>query len=161
MYNKLERRWPAHLAYKMALLAYQGRVGLLPRYLSTLLSDYKPARTLRSGFGAPLLQTRCVRNELARRSFGVAVPAVWNALPPALRLAPSLILSRLDWSLTCLGRHFTICCNFSLLVNYAYVIVNCFYHTPLYRAGDILRICACNKCDYYYYYLFKKLYEKE
>ena len=42
----------------MALLAYQGRVGLLPRYLSTLLSDYKPARTLRSGFGAPLLQTR-------------------------------------------------------------------------------------------------------
>ena len=78
------------LHYKMALLAYQGRVGLLPRYLSTLLSDYKPARTLRSGFGAPLLQTRRVRNELARRSFGVAVPAVWNALPPALRLAPSL-----------------------------------------------------------------------
>ena len=75
---------------KMALLAYQGRVGLLPRYLSTLLSDYKPARTLRSGFGAPLLQTRRVRNELARRSFGVAVPVVWNALPPALRLAPSL-----------------------------------------------------------------------
>ena len=31
------------LHYKMALLAYQGRVGLLPRYLSTLLSDYKPA----------------------------------------------------------------------------------------------------------------------
>ena len=85
------------LHYKMALLAYQGRVGLLPRYLSTLLSDYKPvrsdykpARTLRSGFGAPLLQTRRVRNKLARRSFGVAVPAVWNALPPALRLAPSL-----------------------------------------------------------------------
>ena len=75
----------------MALLAYQGRVGLLSRYLqSTLLSDYKPTRTLRSGFGAPLLQTRCVPNELARRSFGVAVPAVWNALPPALRLAPSL-----------------------------------------------------------------------
>ena len=41
-------------------------------------------------FGAPLLQTRRVRNELARRSFGVAVPAVWNALPLALRLAPSL-----------------------------------------------------------------------
>ena len=32
----------------------------------------------------------CCRNELARRSFEVAVPAVWNALPPALRLAPSL-----------------------------------------------------------------------
>ena len=78
------------LHYKMALLAYQGRVGLLPRYLSTLLSDYKLALTLRSGFGAPLLQTRRVRSELARRSFGVAVSAVWNALPPALRLAPSL-----------------------------------------------------------------------
>ena len=62
--------------YKMAILADQGRVGLLPRYLSTLLSDYKPARTLPSGFGAPLLQTRRVRNELARRFFGVAVPAV-------------------------------------------------------------------------------------
>ena len=31
------------LHYKMALLAYQERVGLLPRNLSTLLSDYKPA----------------------------------------------------------------------------------------------------------------------
>ena len=72
----------------MALLAYQGRVGLLPRYLSTLLSDYKPAMNLHTGFGAPLLQTRRVRNdELARRSFGVAVPAVWNALSPELTLA--------------------------------------------------------------------------
>jgi len=81
------------------------------------LDKYNPTQlnyriTLRSVFGAPLLQTRRVRNDLARCSFGVAVPAVWNALPSALiDLPPRLILSRLDWSLICLGSYFTICCD--------------------------------------------------
>ena len=143
------------LHYKMALLAYQGRVGLLPRYLSTLLSDCKPAWTLRSGFGAPLLQTRRVWNELARHSFGVAIPAVCNALPPALRLAPSIDTFKAGLKSNVFREAF-----YDLLwvllhrCNYAYVIVNCFYHTPLYRSGDILQICVCNKCDYYYYYYY-------
>ena len=38
---------------------------------------------------SPLLQARPVRNELAKLSFGVVVPAVLNDLLPTLRLAPS------------------------------------------------------------------------
>ena len=78
--------------FKMAVLAYKSRIGLLPRYLSDTLVDYKPVRTLRSGAGAPLFQIRRVRNEMTKRSFGFAAADVWNALPADLKLAPSLAI---------------------------------------------------------------------
>ena len=76
--------------YKILLLAYKAQHGMAPPYLSSLLSPYKPERSLRSE-GKHLLTTPCYRLEgFGKRYFEHAAPSLWNTLPISIKCAQSI-----------------------------------------------------------------------
>ena len=76
--------------YKIPLLAYKAQHGMAPPYLSSLLSPYKPGRSLRSE-GKHLLTTSRYRLEgFGKRCFALATPSLWNTLPISIKCAQSI-----------------------------------------------------------------------
>ena len=61
-----------------------------PPYLSDLLEDYEPPRTLRSSDAGLLTVYKAKRRTWGDRAFSVAAPILWNELPKNIRDAPSL-----------------------------------------------------------------------
>ena len=62
----------------------------VPTYLSELIEEYHPTRTLRSS-SQKLLKKKVVKFEkLGKKSFAFSAPEVWNSLPFYLRNEPSL-----------------------------------------------------------------------
>jgi hypothetical protein len=79
------------VTFKLAVLAYKCRHNLAPQYLSELLSDYQPSRSLRSS-GHCLLNVPRVKTQFGARGFRVAIPITWNALTDNIRQAPSFAI---------------------------------------------------------------------
>ena len=77
--------------FKLAVLAYRFFDGSLPPYLSSLLTQYKPVRNLRSASEMLLEVPRRKLKSYGERSFSYQAPVVWNALPSQVRSAPSLV----------------------------------------------------------------------
>ena len=78
------------ISYKILLLAYKAQHGMVPPYLSSLLSPYKPGRSLRSE-GKHLLTTPRYRLEgFGKRCFAHAAPSLWNTLPITIKCAQSI-----------------------------------------------------------------------
>ena len=75
--------------YKLAVLTYSTHLSKVPNYLSELLTEYVPARTLRSCVDPKLVVPRTT-SALATRAFSVSAPTVWNSLPTSLRNSDSL-----------------------------------------------------------------------
>ena len=93
------------ISYKILLMAYKAQHGMAPPYLSSLLSPYKPGRSLRSE-GKHLLATPRYRLEgFGKRSFAHAAPSLWNTLPISIKLPSPLTLSRAAWRHICLMSH--------------------------------------------------------
>ena len=82
------------LNFKIALLTFKCRNGCAPKYLSDLITNYVPVRSLRSS-DSMLLTVNRLRTETARRSFSAAVLEVWNKLPIELRQTISSFKSKL------------------------------------------------------------------
>ena len=71
--------------FKILLITYRALNGLPPSYISDLLSYYRPARSLRSST-QNLLRNPCYNlKNYGGRSFAVAAPRLWNALPMAVK----------------------------------------------------------------------------
>jgi len=69
-----------HIRHKVATLTFKAhRMSSLP-YLSSLLNDHIPSRTLRPSSTPHLIVPR-TGTELAKRGFCVAAPSLWNSLP--------------------------------------------------------------------------------
>ena len=79
------------VTYKVALLTHKVQATATPAYLSDLIQTHVPSRTLHSS-DAPLLAVPRTRTKLARRTFSVAAPSVWNSLPADIRLCESVPL---------------------------------------------------------------------
>ena len=80
-----------HIAYKINLLTYKSNAGLSPTYLSDLLHDYVPSRTLRSSSQSLLqLPRRIPSKSYGQKSFFNAAPALWNNLPQQIRTADNV-----------------------------------------------------------------------
>ena len=76
--------------YNILLLAYKAQHGMAPPYLSSLLSPYKPGRSLRSE-GKHLLTTPRYRLEgFGKRCFAHAAPSLWNTLPISINCTQSI-----------------------------------------------------------------------
>ena len=75
--------------YKLAVLTHRSLNGTTASYLSTLISPYSPARTLRSS-SSNLLTIPRSRLHFADKSFEMAGPSVWNSLPTEIRNISSL-----------------------------------------------------------------------
>ena len=78
------------IQFKLLLLVYRCTHQLAPDYLTDLVVPYVPARSLRSA-DLNLLTVKLYNLErYGRRSFSVAGPSLWNALPSAIRNSVSL-----------------------------------------------------------------------
>ena len=67
---------------------------MAPPYLSQLLSEYHPVRTLRSSEDNLLSVPRAQLKQYGERSFSVAGPMLWNKLPLSVKTAPTLEIFR-------------------------------------------------------------------
>ena len=81
----VERR----VEFKVAILAYKVRSTGSPVYLKSSVTDYLPARQLRSS-GQLLLNKSQTRTMIAGHAFSQAAPTVWNELPFNIRAADTL-----------------------------------------------------------------------
>ena len=78
------------IQFKLLLLVYRCTHQLAPDYLTDLVVPYVPARSLRSADQNLLTVKRYNLERYGRRSFSVAGPSLWNALPSAIRNSVSL-----------------------------------------------------------------------
>ena len=78
------------IQFKLLLLVYRCIHHLAPAYLMDLVVPYVPARSLRSAEQNLLTVKRYNLERFGRRSFSVAGPSLWNALPSAIRNSISL-----------------------------------------------------------------------
>jgi hypothetical protein len=74
------------IEHKILTLAYKARNGLAPSYLSELLTDFAPARALRSSDSPRLAIPHFKIKTLGDRSFCSVGPRIWNSLPHSLRV---------------------------------------------------------------------------
>ena len=82
---------PVHkrVMFKILLMTYKALHGLAPDYISDLIAEYKPTRTLRSG-KKHLLKPVRTSTAYGRRSFAAAAPKLWNELPLTIKCANSI-----------------------------------------------------------------------
>jgi len=82
--------------YKVAVIAYKTRSTgqpSYPSYLSTLMKDYEPGRSLRS-FDRLLLPSPRGKLVCSQRAFSVYAPIVWNSHPSTVdQLSHCLLLN--------------------------------------------------------------------
>lgn len=80
---------PQRIIYKLLLLTHKALHGMAPVYLSELLVQYQPSRSLRSGQTGLLVVPRS-RVRAGDRRFASAAPRLWNALPQSIRNTDNL-----------------------------------------------------------------------
>ena len=86
----------ARIEYKVAYMVYKALNNQAPDYIQEMLSPYLPSRTLRSSKAGFLIEPIFRTKQYGARSFSVAAPRIWNALPANLRLCdPKLFTSHL------------------------------------------------------------------
>ena len=78
------------IEYKILLLCYKALNDLAPGYLKDLLVPYVPTRRLRSSDKALLSTKKSRLVSFGDKSFEVAAPLLWNALPKDLRDSVSI-----------------------------------------------------------------------
>ena len=76
--------------FKILLLVFKALNGLSPSYLSDLLLNYEPSRTLRSSDRGLLLIPKIRSKTHGEAAFYYYAPRLWNSLPEDLRAAASV-----------------------------------------------------------------------
>ena len=77
------------IKYKILLIVFKAINNLAPEYIAQLLQPHNPRRMLRSTDKSLLSEPRSNRS-WGDRSFSVAAPRLWNALPSHLKSISSL-----------------------------------------------------------------------
>ena len=75
----------SRIQYKLICLVFRCLSGTAPTYLSSLLSLYKPSRSLRSQDKHLLVVPKSRTVQYGNRSFANTAPVAWNKLPENLR----------------------------------------------------------------------------
>uniref|UniRef100_A0A8C5WG66 Reverse transcriptase domain-containing protein n=1 Tax=Leptobrachium leishanense TaxID=445787 RepID=A0A8C5WG66_9ANUR len=80
---------PIHcrIKFKILILAYKTLTNSAPHYLSSLITKYTPARSLRSNSDLRLASPRITSSHDRLQDFSCAAPTLWNALPRTVRLS--------------------------------------------------------------------------
>ena len=78
------------ITYKTLLITFKCLNNLAPSYLSDLIIQYKPTRTLRSSSQNLLVIPRTNTIRYGERAFCAVAPRLWNGLPPDIRSINSL-----------------------------------------------------------------------
>lgn len=83
-------RVQCRIDFKVLLLVFKSLNGLAPLYLSDLLGEYRPERTLRSANQNLLTVPKSKLKSRGDRAFAIAAPKLWNTLPLHIRISPTL-----------------------------------------------------------------------
>jgi len=75
--------------FKVATLTYKVLCTQQPAYLYNLISYHQPSRLLRSS-SQSLLHVPRVKTDLGCHAFSSAAPQIWNHIPTAIKVSPSL-----------------------------------------------------------------------
>jgi len=75
--------------FKVATLTYKVLSTQQPAYLYNLISYHEPSRLLCSS-SQSLLYVPMIKTDFGRRAFSSAAPQIWNHIPTAIRVSPSL-----------------------------------------------------------------------
>ena len=76
--------------YKINLLTYKCLNGMAPTYLSDLIEEYQPARSLRSSSKGLLKEKKARTKTHGERAFSYSAPRLWNKLPYDVKMKDSL-----------------------------------------------------------------------
>ncbi len=76
--------------FKVLLLVYKSLNGLGPKYMSDMLTEYKPNRPLRS-LGSSQLEIPRVHTKQGESAFSYYAARSWNQLPEEIRCAKTLV----------------------------------------------------------------------
>ena len=76
--------------YKINLLTYKCLHGMAPSYLSDLIEEYQPARSLRSSSKGLLKEKKARTKTHGERAFSFSAPRLWNKLPSDVRMKDTL-----------------------------------------------------------------------
>ena len=77
--------------FKVLTITFKALNGNAPSYITDLLTEYTPSRSLRSATVKRLVLPRS-RLRYGDRRFSVAAPRLWNALPESVKNAPSIVV---------------------------------------------------------------------
>jgi hypothetical protein len=80
----------SRIKFKISLLTFKALHGLAPRYITSLITRYEPARPLRSASRCLLQQNVPRLVTIGGRAFAVSAPQMWNRLPEELRQCTNL-----------------------------------------------------------------------
>uniref|UniRef100_A0A8C5MRU4 Reverse transcriptase domain-containing protein n=1 Tax=Leptobrachium leishanense TaxID=445787 RepID=A0A8C5MRU4_9ANUR len=82
---------PIHcrIKFKILILTYKTLTNSAPHSLSSLITKYTPARSLRSNSDLRLASPRITSSHDRLQDFSRAAPTLWNALPRTVRLSPN------------------------------------------------------------------------
>ena len=80
----------ARIDYKLLCIAYQCLHNTAPSYLTDLVEEYKPTRTLRSLNQGILTVLSQKLKSFGHRTFSYTAAILWNALPLKMKQSPSL-----------------------------------------------------------------------
>jgi len=75
--------------FKVATLTYEVLTTQQPAYLHNLILYHQPSRSLRSSRQS-LLHVPRAKTDFGRRAFSSAAPQIWNHIPTAIKVSPSL-----------------------------------------------------------------------
>ena len=79
------------IIYKILLLTFKAQIGKSPVYLSELVHQYAPTRSLRSSQQSLLATSTITSSKFyGQRSFSFAASNLWNNLPFHIRQANSV-----------------------------------------------------------------------
>jgi hypothetical protein len=78
------------IEFKILLMTYKALNGLAPCYIVDMLTEYTPARDLRSSDRRLLLVPKTKLKTYGDRAYCHAAPTLWNSLPLAIRTSQSV-----------------------------------------------------------------------
>jgi len=86
-------RLPIHegINFKVSTLSYKVLSNQQPAYLCSLISYHQPSHSLRSS-SQSLLHVPRDKTDFGRRAFFSAASQIWNHIPTAIKVSPSLVL---------------------------------------------------------------------
>ena len=81
----------SRITFKIILITFKIFHGLSPAYVSSLLQEYHPPRSLRSSSKSLLTVPTMNSVTYGERTFSFYAPTLWNTLPDSLKICPKNI----------------------------------------------------------------------
>ena len=81
----------SRITFKIILITFKIFHGLSPAYVSSLLQEYHPPRSLRSSSKSLLTVPTMNSVTFGERAFSFYAPTLWNTLPDSLKICPKNI----------------------------------------------------------------------